>query len=166
MQHAADTSQGNHQELATRLTRLERSNRRMKLALGAAVLAVVGLGFTGFVNHNGNQPASRREIQTQRLVILGEDSHPRAMLAGLEDGSSFFLSGPDQYTNIGSGGAAGGAAVGGFAVLKPRVRFMIDGEGSRVEFLDPGGQKRMVFMLDKEGPAVRMFDPDGNEITD
>ncbi len=139
----------------------------MKLALGAAALAVVGLGFTGFANYDGNQPAWRREIETQRLVILGPDSHPRAMLTGLEDGSSFFLYGPDQYTNAGGGGgAAGGSAAGGIVVLKPRVRFMIDGEGSRVEFLDPGGQKRMEFMLDKEGPAVRMFDPDGNEMTD
>ncbi len=166
MQQAADTSQGNDRECATRLARLERSNRRMMLALGAAVLAVVGLGFTGFANDKGNQPASRREIQTQRLVILGADSHPRAMLTGLEDGSSFFLYGPDQYTNTGGGGAAGGTGVGGIVVLKPRVRFMIDGEASRVEFLDPGGKKRMEFMLNKDGPAVRMFDPDGNEMAD
>jgi len=167
------------QALLARLDRIEHAQRRWRrIALGlVGAASVVGLiGATTL-----NQGADRREITTQRLVISGPDNQPRLMMTGEGNGSSLFLYGPDKYrgTGGGGGGAGGGGSAGGgggeggaaprggaggVVSLRPRMRFMVEDAGSKIELLDPDGTTRFLITLDADGSTVRHFDADGNEV--
>jgi hypothetical protein len=159
-------------EMLARLDRIERAQRRWRrIALGFVAAA----SMTGLIGATTlRQGADRREITTQRLIINGPDNQPRLMMTGEGNGSSLFLYGPDKYrgTGGGGGGAGGGGeggatprgGVGGVVSLRPRMRFMVEDAGSKIELLDPDGKTRFLITLDTDGSAVRRLDADGNEI--
>jgi len=148
----------------SRLSRLEAANRRLRVALGLAVLGAAGLVFAGFVQD------ARREITTQRLIINGPDNQPRLMLTGSGDGSSLFLYGPEKHSDSNTGGDGGGGGarstqgVGGFVTLKPRMRFLVGQDDAKFIMLDSRSRDRLVLTVDESGPSVTMLDEDGNEI--
>jgi len=146
--------------LETRLACLERSTRRWRIVAGVCLLGAVGAGLAG-LSTSAVQP--NREVIAHRLIINGSDGKPRAMMQGMDDGSAFFLYGPDEYKPTGGGGAGAGG-VGGMSTLTPRLRFFVDAEASSIEFLDPNGPVRMKLRLDADGPTITRFDAEGNEI--
>jgi len=155
----------------SRLERLERSNRRLRLAMVASIAVAAGLALAGFASHESMQGV-QREIQTQRLVIVGSDNQPRVMLQGNSDGSALFLYGPDQPApsdprGTGEGGGAGaGGVTSGFSALAPRLRLMVEGEECRIELIAPGGKTRAKLRYNSEGPALELLDEEGNQIED
>jgi hypothetical protein len=155
-------------DILSRIDRLERSNRRLRVAM-VAILAAAGLGLAGFAANEPGQSV-QREIQTQRLVVVGADQQPRVMLQGNTDGATVCLYGPDQAeltdprpTGQEGGGASGGVTTG-FSSLAPRMRLMVEGEECRVELIAPGGKTRAKLRYNAEGPALEMLDEEGNPI--
>lgn len=160
------------QDLSSRLERLERSNRRLRITVVGAMVAITALFLAGFASRNPMQGV-QREIQTQRLVIVGSDNQPRVMLQGNSDGSALFLYGPDQPDltdprgaggGAGAGGAGGGGVTTGFSSLAPRLRLMVEGEECRIELIAPGGTTRAKLRYNADGPALEYFDSEGNPI--
>ncbi|MGI9014307.1 MAG: hypothetical protein ACR2GY_08670 [Phycisphaerales bacterium] len=164
--------------LERRVARLESGNRRLRVLLCLGTLGLAGAWLGGLIapGESLQQPANRREINTQRLIISGSDGSPRAMLTGADGGSSFFLYGPDVPKNErrGGGGGAGqtgggdgagaapAAGMGGVVALSPRIRFMTDATGSRIEFVGDNGKPSLLIKVDGDGPAIHHFDADGN----
>lgn len=161
-----------------RLERLERSNRRFRAGVFGSLVLVGGLVIAGMAsgtragsNNSMTQP-TRKEVSTERLIIVGSDSKPRVMIQGSESGASLFLYGPDEYKKVGGGGGGGegaGAATGisaGFVTLTPRMRFQVTEEYSRIQMLDPDGKERILLRLDAEEATIKVFDEEGNEVTD
>ncbi len=150
-----------------RLDRLEQSNRRLRLALGGTATLGAAALLAGWATNNNASQGVQREIQTQRLVVVGADNQPRVMLAGNVDGSSLFLYGLDQpkeeaggdQQNTGSGGVAGG-----MLTLAPRMRLMVEGDECKIELLQPGGTARAILKFNEEGPALQLLDDAGNPI--
>ncbi len=141
-----------------RLTRLERKNRRLTLALvltglAAALAVTAGMGPAGAVPD---------EVKAHRFTLVDADGKTRARLGPSSEGASFIL-----FDASGKGRAGFGMTKQGPEILmtdekgKPQVKLAAEG-APLLELFDENGKLRADLMVTRggvgEGPAFQLFD--------
>jgi hypothetical protein len=120
-----------HQDFVARLGRLERSNRRLKMALGTCCVGVLAVAYLGAA------PTPDKIIKAESIQLVDADGRLRAALGSDKDGSFFFMN--DQNG-------------------KMRASIAAQSVGSYMNLKDDAGTTRVIMSHDQEGPAVRLRD--------
>jgi hypothetical protein len=165
-----------------RLTRLERKNRWLTLALlfmGVAATLVVTAGMQ-------RTEAVPEVVKARRFLLVDENGKERARLglakafSGLvlssENGSAVALAaGNDMQalTFMGENGKQRAVLMtlkdghAGLAVLdeneKPRARLVVDKDGPGLNLLDENDKIRAALQLPKDGPSLNLSDENGKQ---
>jgi hypothetical protein len=151
-------------QLEARLERLERQNRRMRVALGVVAAGVVagGLIAASFRDDKGAGAATSRLriVEAEQVVLRDADGQMRAWL-GLADGGPrllFFDAAGQQRVGLGLSAQAE-PSLGIFdGAQMPRVVLgMVDGWPGLV-VRDPAGRKRAVLHAQEEWSSLFFFD--------
>jgi hypothetical protein len=119
-----------------RLTRLERMNRRLTLALvfmGLAATLVVAAG-------TGQNDAVPEVVKARSFVLVDGNGKMRALLQLDKDGPSLELCGENE---------------------KPRLRLAASKSGAGVFLGGENGKARVGLIVNKDGPHVGLYDENG-----
>lgn len=143
-----------------RLNRLERENRRLKLA-GGALLA----GFA-LVVLTGAGLADRRTLEAESFIVKDATGKVRAVLGTAEPSSApgLVLYDNDGNANVLLHLSADGAP-GLWLYDKDRVRATLNAAGERVQLqlFDRDNRPRAILGVQKDGmPGVELYDQDEN----
>jgi hypothetical protein len=142
------------QEIANRLNRLEKSNRRWRFAAVGLLVGMTGMYFLG-------AEPRMKELTVEKIRLVDEDGKLRGAL-GSDDRGSFF------YLNDQKGGRRVNLAAhknGGFINLKDdadksRVVLSWDEDGAAIKTMDTHGLfSRLI--TDEHGPALQVGQEDG-----
>ena len=121
--------------LTQRLDRLERGNRRLKLAVAVLLISLAAVGVMGQVSPK----AAPKVIEAERFVLRDTSGKPRATLVVAADGTS----GLSLYDQNGKG----------------RLRLYVDTSGPSLALADQNGKLRATLRLDADGsPGLTLFD--------
>ena len=142
------------QDVLNRLSRLERSNRRLKYALATCCAGLLSVAYLGAA------PTPDKIIKAESIQLVDAEGKLRAALGSDKDGSFFFMN--DQNGKMRASMAA--QSVGSYMNLKDdagvtRVIMSHDQEGPAVRLRD--GNSLAVMTWDKEGPILHLQREDG-----
>jgi len=120
------------QNLAARLSRLERQNRWLKIGGLAALAAVGGLLLIGAT-------APPKVVEAQQFVLRDENGATAATLTAMQDGPKLILYG------------AGEKICAALSVTK---------DGANLQLADAQGDRRALLGVAADGPGLVLLDPD------
>lgn len=148
-----------HNTIEQRLEKLERQNRRMKLAgIGALVIAGAFL-LTG----QASGPRILPEVRANSFVLVDAQGKPRATLGMYADQPRLALSDTNGTVRAALAVSSGGPVLMMVGTGKAVASLFVESDGPELDMLGENEAQGAIFGIPARGPELRMNDASGFE---